>query len=79
MRDRLHRIDQTDTGLLLHFEPDPKLQVHLQQFILDEKGCCQFWGFEVGTAEGDLTLRCDGPPDVQTLIDELGTALDRAR
>jgi hypothetical protein len=70
MRNRLRSIERTDQGLLLRFEPDADLRAHLQQFVLEEKGCCQFWGFEIGDSP-DLTLRWDGPPDVQTFLDQL--------
>jgi hypothetical protein len=70
LRERLRSLDRTPAGLLLHFEPDADLQADLDQFARDEKGCCQFWGFEVATTP-DLTLRWDGPPDAQELLDEL--------
>ena len=41
-----------------------------QGLIVDEKTCCQFWGFEIG-GEDDLTLRWDGPADAQAVLDEL--------
>ena len=72
LRDRLASLDRTDAGLLLHFVSDADLEAQLHQFAADEKGCCQFWGFEVVGDEADLTLRWDGPPDVQGLLDELG-------
>jgi hypothetical protein len=71
MRDRLLSIERTEQGLLLHFEPDRELAAHLQRFVADEKGCCQFWGFEIAAADSDLTLRWDGPPDVQGFLDDL--------
>ena len=70
LRDRLRAVDRTETGLLLHFEPDADLAAHLQRFVVDEKGCCQFWGFAISDDAG-LTLRWDGPPDVQPFLDEL--------
>jgi hypothetical protein len=70
MRDDLRSIDRTADGLLLHFPPDAELEAHLERFVRDEKGCCQFWGFEI-VAGPDLTLRWDGPPDAQPFLDEL--------
>ena len=38
---------------------------------MDEKRCCQFWGFAV-IDEGDgLSLQWDGPPAVDALLDRL--------
>ena len=70
MRDDLRSIDRTADGLLLHFDPDADLEAHLERFVRDEKGCCQFWGFEIASGP-DLTLRWDGPPDAQAFLDEL--------
>lgn len=71
VRDRLRSIERTDDGLLLHFEPSPDLETHLDQFADDEKNCCQFWGFTVAATDSDLTLTWDGPPGVQGFLDEL--------
>ncbi len=71
LRDRLRSVDRTPDGLLLHFDPDAALEEHLERFVVDEKGCCQFWGFEIRDSADELTLRWDGPPDVQTFLDEL--------
>jgi hypothetical protein len=38
---------------------------------VDEKRCCHFWGFEVGSRSGELTLRWDGPPGAVDLLDQL--------
>ena len=70
LRDELRSIDRTADGLLLHFAPSAALEAHLERFVVDEKGCCQFWGFEVDSSD-DLTLRWDGPPDAQPVFDEL--------
>ncbi len=70
LRDRLRAVDRTEEGLLLHFESDDYLTADLQRFVAEEKGCCRFWGFEI-TESSDLTLRWDGPPEVQPFLDEL--------
>ncbi len=70
MREGLRSIDRTAEGVLLHFEPEPELEVLLARFVVDEKGCCQFWGFEIDESE-ELTLRWEGPPDAQRVLDEL--------
>jgi hypothetical protein len=33
--------------------------------------CCQFWGFAIDTGEAELTLRWDGPPATDDLLDRL--------
>lgn len=71
LRDRLVAFDRTGTGLVLHFDASPATAAHLQQLVRDEKGCCRFWGFEIEARSGDLVLRWDGPPAVQTFLDEL--------
>lgn len=71
LRDRLRSIDRTPDGLLLHFDPDAQLEQRLERFVADEKGCCQFWGFEIGSSVDALTLGWDGPADVQAFLDEL--------
>ena len=75
MRTDLVRLDRTEHGLLLHFPPDgpdrPDLEADLRQFAVDEKRCCQFWGFAVVTDGGGLALQWDAPPSAETLIDRL--------
>jgi hypothetical protein len=71
IRDQLRSLERTDGGLLLLFEPDPDLESHLRRFTIDEKGCCRFWGFDVTSRDGGLTLAWEGPPDVQPVLDEL--------
>jgi hypothetical protein len=71
MRAHLERIDRTPDGLLLRFPAGPGVEAELRQFAIDEKGCCQFWGFAIETAEGQLTLRWDGPPDTADFMDRL--------
>ena len=71
MRANMDRLERTPDGLLLHFPARPDIDVELRQFAVDEKGCCQFWGFEVTTAGDVLTLRWDGPPDTAEFMDRL--------
>jgi hypothetical protein len=71
MKARLRRIDRTDHGLLLHFPDQPAVEADLRQFTVDEKRCCQFWGFAVETGEAGLVLRWDGPPATNDLLDLL--------
>ena len=71
MRANLDRLERTRNGLLLHFPARPDIDVELRRFTVDEKGCCQFWGFEIDTSGEELTLRWDGPPDTAELMDRL--------
>jgi hypothetical protein len=71
MHDSLQRLERTPDGLLLHFPNRPDIDADLRRFMVDEKGCCQFWGFDITTAGEQLTLRWDGPPTVKDLMDRL--------
>jgi hypothetical protein len=71
VRDDLRRIERTPHGLLLHFADRPDVDAELRRFVIDEKGCCQFWGFAVETHQGDLTLRWDGPSTVDDFMERL--------
>ena len=71
MRTYLDRIERTPHGLLLHFPARPEVDAVLRRFAIDEKRCCQFWGFAVDTHDDDLTLRWDGPPAVDEYMDRL--------
>jgi hypothetical protein len=70
LRDRLRSVERTEQGLVLHLEPGADVRAALERFVADEKGCCQFWGFEICDGR-DLTLRWEGPPAVQPLLGEL--------
>lgn len=67
----VHRVERTEHGLLLHFPNRPDVEAEVRRFAVDEKGCCQFWGFAIETAPGTLALRWDGPPGVDELLDRL--------
>lgn len=71
LRRRIRTIDRTGTGLLLTFDADPELRTHLERFVLDEKGCCPFWGFRLDSTGTDLALRWDGPAAAQEVLDDL--------
>jgi hypothetical protein len=71
MHANLTRIERTEHGMLLHFPNRPDVDADLRRFAVDEKGCCQFWGFAV-TADGDdLTLRWDAPPALDDYVEKL--------
>ena len=71
MRVALDHLDRTEHGLLLHFPNEPVIEADLRRFAVDEKRCCQFWGFDIEKAPDEITLRWDGPPDVAALLDRL--------
>ena len=78
--ERLRRahtsLERTEHGLLLHFPDRPDIKAELEQFTVDEKGCCTFWGFAITSGDDDLTLRWDGPPTVDELMDRLVDVFD---
>ena len=71
MRDAMRSVDRTSTGLLLHFPDVADVRADLSSFVVDEKRCCQFWGFAVTDEPGGIALRWDGPPAVDDLLDRL--------
>lgn len=70
LRADLERLERTEHGLLLRFPMRDDLEADVRRFAVDEKRCCEFWGFEVGRG-AHLTLRWDAPPDAADLIDRL--------
>ena len=73
MRAAMTAIDRTPTGLLLRFPDDPDVRADLATFAVDEKRCCQFWGFDIIDQADAVALRWDGPPAVDDLLDRLET------
>ena len=71
MRTAMTALDRTTSGLLLHFPDEPDVRADLATFVVEEKRCCQFWGFELADEPGGVALRWDGPPAVDTLLDQL--------
>jgi hypothetical protein len=71
LRAALDHVERTEHGLLLHFSNDPTTEADVRGFAVDEKRCCQFWGFEIDATADSLTLRWDGPPDVADFLDRL--------
>ncbi len=71
MRHNLERIDRTEHGMLLYFANRADIESDLRRFAVDEKRCCQFWGFAVDADTDGLTLRWDGPPDAEDLVGRL--------
>jgi hypothetical protein len=73
MRAAMASLERTPTGLRLHFADAPAVRADLEAFALDEKRCCQFWGFAIEDEPGGVALRWDGPPAVDHLLDRLQT------
>ena len=71
MRVAMSTIDRTSTGLLLWFPDNPDVRTDLATFVVDEKRCCQFWGFDIVNQADTVALRWDGPPAVDDLLDRL--------
>ena len=70
MRANLTGLERTAHGMVLHFPARPDIEADLRQFAIDEKRCCQFWGFDVLTEDG-LALRWDAPPTANDIVDQL--------
>jgi hypothetical protein len=73
---QLERVERTPDGLLLHLPNRPDIEADVRQLVVDEKGCCQFWGFEVATTVDEIVLRWDGPPEVTAFMDDLLARLE---
>ena len=73
MRATMTTLERTTTGLLLHFPDRPAVRADLATFAVDEKRCCQFWGFDVVDEPGGVALRWDGPPAAADLLGRLET------
>jgi hypothetical protein len=71
LRQALDHVERTEHGLLLRFSDEPAIAADVRRFSVDEKRCCQFWGFEVSSKSEELTLRWDGPPGAADLLDQL--------
>ncbi len=71
MRTSLDRLERTPDGLLLYFPNRPDIEAELRTFTVDEKRCCSFWGFDIDTRADRLTLRWDGPPEVEDFFEQL--------
>ena len=75
MRSEMTSLERTDTGLLLQFPRTASIEDDVRRFALDEKRCCQFWGFAVLDSDDELVLRWDGPPTAGPLLDTLESVL----
>ncbi len=73
MRAAMISIDRTPTGLVLHFPDRPAVRADLATFAVDEKRCCQFWGFDIIDETDGVALRWDAPPTADELVGQLQT------
>lgn len=71
MRTRLQTIERTEHGMLLRFPNRPDIGSDLERFTVDEKRCCEFWGFAIETSELELMLQWEAPPGASELVDRL--------
>ena len=71
MRTNLRAVYRTRDGLLLRFAATAGNEADVRRFAIDEKRCCQFWGFAVGVDNDELILRWDAPPAAGEIIDQL--------
>jgi len=76
LRTKVRRLERTEHGLLLHFAADADLVAELHRFVVAEKQCCGFWGFDVVSTPSELTLRWDAPPAAHAIVDELAAYFD---
>jgi len=76
LRTNVQQVDRTEHGLLLRFPDRADIDADLQRFAIDEKRCCQFWGFAVERSPIELTLRWDAPPDARKLLEMIATYLE---
>jgi hypothetical protein len=75
MRTTLVGIDRSEHGLLLEFPRTDAIDADLRRFAVDEKRCCQFWGFAVVESDDTLVLRWDGPDTAAPLLDTIEEVL----
>ena len=75
MRAAMTALERTDTGLLLSFPRTDPVEVDVRRFAVDEKRCCQFWGFAVVEGDDELVLRWDAPADATALLERLEAVL----
>jgi hypothetical protein len=73
MRANLTSMDRTATGLMLRFPDAPAVRADVARFAIDEKRCCQFWGFDVSDEPEHVALRWDAPPQAVTLLAKIET------
>jgi len=71
MRAALVALERTEHGMLLRFPNDVDVEAQVRQFAIDEKRCCEFWGFGIRVDGEGLTLQWDAPDGASDLVDRL--------
>jgi hypothetical protein len=71
LRANVRSVERTADGLLLRFAATAANEFDVRRFAIDEKRCCQFWGFAVDIIDDEVRLQLDGPADVRELLDRL--------
>lgn len=70
MRKHLRTIERTEHGMLLRFPKRSHVEADLHRFSIDEKRCCEFWGFAIDSHGDELIFYWDAPPDASELVDQ---------
>jgi hypothetical protein len=70
IRSQLTRIDRTAFGVVLVLPDSDSNASDVEQLAVEEKRCCEFWGFQLVRA-GGVMLRWDGPPEATAWMDAL--------
>ena len=71
LRAHVRAVHPTEHGVLLSFADRPDTAADLERFIVDEKRCCEFWGFAIDRVADELVLRWDAPPAAAGLLTDL--------
>jgi hypothetical protein len=75
IRTSLESVERTPHGVILRLPHTTDNAADLRQFAVEEKQCCEFWGFDV-REQPALTMRWDGPPQTSEFMDRLVDYLD---
>ena len=71
MRMNLVAIERGAHGMLLHFPETDAIADDLERFAVDEKRCCEFWGFAIDRRADELVFRWDAPPAADEIVERL--------
>ena len=75
LRANVGSVERTADGLLLRFAATAANESDVRRFAIDEKRCCQFWGFAIDVSVDEVRLQWDGPPAAGELLDRLHRCL----
>lgn len=75
VRDAMTQVERTASGLLLTFPRTDAVEADVRRFVVDEKRCCQFWGFAVVDGDDELVLRWDAPAGATQLLERIEAVL----